>query len=514
MQTLFYNLSGGISQSQSKTAMGLETKKLYWTDAENIEILQNSGIIRQNGNTRLFTLPDNDEIITLHQMKDIDSYNLLVATKSGKLYVYSTKSLTLTELDKKIDSSVPLFCVEYLDGIVCGSEKDSLFYINNDVGFAVESCNLLDSLGAPIMVNAIGIYSGRIWVASKATLYYSALGKYNDFTSENDAGYINNFYTNTDDICALKTYQDYLAIYKESSVYLLSGSNNDDFKITPFADKGTASAFGVVTVNNKQYFINDGVFSLEQAGLLRQIQLGAEISIPIQKEFNQFDKTRFSKLIVLHYANKHQAWFFLPYQNDEYFHTIWIFDYVSEAWFKRVVPQNITFACLCNGSILTADSSGNVYKEDFGKTFDGQPIKFLWKSPFLASGNSNVRKTIEEFYFILDEDYDNDFQFSVYKDYDAEYKDDGDKIYSSNSTNLLWHNDSLNSNRNYCWPVELVNKSASMSKPVLWSTGADSIYKAEISESNYAVQLCVEGSSIEHNVAIIGLEFKEIYTDE
>lgn len=107
---------------------------------------------------------------------------------------------------------------------------------------------------------------GRLWVASGSTLYYSALGKYNDFSTEDDAGYINNFFTNTDSITALKTYKDYLAIYKKDSVALYYlGQAMMIFKITPFADKGT-SANSVVTVNNKQYFVNQGIFSMEQAG--------------------------------------------------------------------------------------------------------------------------------------------------------------------------------------------------------------------------------------------------------
>ena len=47
----------------------------------------------------------------------------------------------------------------------------------------------------------------------------------------------------------------------------------------------------------------------------------------------------------------------------------------------------------------------------------------------------------------------------------------------------------------------------------LWAVSADTMYKAEISEANYAVQLCVEGNEIGDSAAIIGIEFKEIYTE-
>lgn len=513
MQTYFYNLAGGINQAASKTALGLSTKKLYWADSKNVEILQGSGLVRQKGNTLLINLASEEKIIGLHQQKDDKTYNLLIATAVGNIYVYGSKSQSLTKVDKTINGSVRVNFVDFLDGVVVGSQKDALFYINNDPGYPVESCNLLDSDDNEICADIICIYKGRLWIGKGSTLYYSALGKYNDFTTANDAGYINNFYTDTNDITALKTYKDYLAIYKENSVYLLSGSSAVDFEIVPFADKGTTSFSGVVTVNNKQYFINQGIFSMEQAGLLSQIQLGDEISLNIKPEFENFDKNRFDEIIVLHNENKNQVWYFIPYKNDNYYHNIWIYDYIESAWYKRVVPQDITTACVWDEYTLTADAQGNVFQEEVGNTFNGKAIEFMWKSPFLASGDSNVRKSVEEFYFILDESYDNNFNFSVYKDYDDTYKDDEDTIYSYNSNNLIWYGDSLSTELNFCWKYD-ADDGEDVSVSSLWAIGAESVHKAEISESNYSVQLCIEGSSIQQNTAIIGLEFKEIYLDE
>lgn len=508
MQTYFYNLAGGINQSASKTQLGLDTKKLYWTDSKNVEILQNSGIVRQNGNTLLLTLAAQEKIIGLHTLKDGTANNILIATAAGHLYIYGDKSQTLTLLNKTIDGSARMKFVDFLDGVICSSKKDALFYINNDPGYLVEDCNLLDENDVAVKSDVVCVYKGRVWVGSGAAIYYSALGKYNDFSTTGDAGYINNFHTDTNDVTALNTYKDYLAIYKENSVFLLSGSSEEDFKITLFADKGTASSSGVITVNNRQYFINQGVFSLEQAGLLSQIQLGEEITLKIKPEFNNFDKNRFSEIIVLHYGAKNQIWFFIPYKNEEYFHTIWIYNYILDVWFKRVLPQNITSACMYDGNIITADSTGKVFMEDFGSTFNGTSINFLWKSPFLASGDSNVKKTVEEFYFILDESYDNNFDFSVYKNFDDTYKDDEDQIYSFNSANLIWGSDTYLKDLNFIWSDDENNVSS------LWAVGSNSVYKADISESNYSVQLCVEGTLAEQNVAIIALEFKEILLDE
>jgi len=124
-----------------------------------------------------------------------------------------------------------------------------------------------------------------------------------------------------------------------------------------------------------------------------------------------------------------------------------------------------------------------------------------------------IKKTIEEFYFILDETYDNNFNFSVYKNYDSEDKDDADLIYSITSDNLVWDGDNLSSSLNTSWNYDKDDGHGTI-RYAVWATGADSVCKAEISESNYSVQLCVEGTSSDQNAAIIGLEFKEVYLDE
>ena len=170
------------------------------------------------------------------------------------------------------------------------------------------------------------------------------------------------------------------------------------------------------------------------------------------------------------------------------------------------MPQNITCACILGDEILTADDKGKIYRENIGNSFDGSPIEFLWKSPFLSIGSPTIRKTIDEFYFILDESYENNFKFSVYKNYDSENKDDNDLIYSSNFENLVWSKEDSVYPLNDTWDNE--------DSEAIWALDSESAYKAEISEANYAIQLCVEGNQLEHHAAIIGIEFKEIFNED
>lgn len=502
MENFYFNLAGGINQNSTKTELGMNTKNIYWSDAENVEIYQSKGIIRQKGNVLIEQIPNNEEIIGLHEMKYGSKHQLIIATVSGKLYLNNNGTLKL--LDKQLHSDKISF-TNFLNGTIVSGNKDEMFFIKHNDNFDIVDCNLKKSDKTPVFSEIVTVYKGRIWVADDSTIYFSALGSYQDFTTENDAGYISDFYTDTDKILALKTYKDYLAIYKENSTYLLSGSTPEDFAIVPFADKGSCSQKSIVSVNNKQYFFTSGIYTLE-VGELNQIQLGSEITHLIKEEFNKFDTSRNNEIFALNYEEKNQIWYFIPYKSDQYFHTIWINDIVNKAWYKRVLPQDITTACVFEKKILTADKNGKIYQENINNTFNGEPIQFIWKSPFLSLGNPTVRKTIDEFYFILDESYENNFNYSIFKNYDSENKDDKDFIYSSNIQNLIWSKDNST--------LELNDKWSDENGEAIWALDVESMYKAEISEANYAIQLCVEGNKIENNLAIIGLQFKEIYCED
>src|SRR5574344_952323 len=197
MESAFYNLSGGINQSLTKTELGLNTKKLYWTDAENIEIYKNRGIIRQKGNTLFVELPVAEEITAMIEISKKNTSKLLITTISGKIYVYDDKNNIITLLPKTLTGKNVKFA-NFLDGLLIMTESDGLFYVKNNDTYDIVDCNLKDSSNETVVDGIITVYAGRVWVAKESTIYYSALGTYDNFTLENDAGYIRDFYTHTD----------------------------------------------------------------------------------------------------------------------------------------------------------------------------------------------------------------------------------------------------------------------------------------------------------------------------
>ena len=507
MEVAYYNLSGGINLSSTKTEMGLDTKRMYWADAYNVELLKNNGIKRQNGNAVYCELPEKEEITTLHEFSYNDISKLVVSTISGKVYLFDKGNKSFTLLSLTLKGKKPSFR-NFLNGFLVISEADTLHYVKNDASYTVVDCGLKTLAGEDLTDAIITTYKGRVWVAKDSTLYYSALGTYDNFDEDNDAGYINDFHTNTDVITAMAEYKNYLAIYKRNQVYLLSGSSPEDFAVQLFADKGSSAQKSLVNVDNRQFFLsNGGIFSLEEAGVLLQIHVGSEISLKIKPEFDNFDETRFAESVCLHYEKRNQMWYFLPYVDEKHFKTIWINDYVLKLWYKRVVPQNVLGACIFDGNVLTFDDKGKVYIEDIGNDFCSAPISFMWKSPFLALKDAHHRKLIDEFYFVLDNEYDNNFNFSVYKNFDTGFPDDKDVVHNINYDHLLWAGEDVPEYLPCKWCEDT-------SILPIWSVNSETLEKVEISESNYAVQICIDGKEITNNFGIIGLQFREIFDDE
>lgn len=506
MEINYFDLSGGINQATTKAEMGLNPKRIFWSDSKNIEIYENKGIRKQKGNLLMVTLPTPEKIIAMTELESENLFKIVIVTETGKIYIYSELDSTVTLLPKTLNGSSIHF-VQFLKGVVVATDKDEMFYIKDNKTYDIVTCNLKNKAGAVFYPDCVTIYKGRLWCSKGSNIYYSALGTYNDFTTANDAGYISDFHTDTSDIIAMHTYKDYLAIYKKERVYLLSGTNPVDFSITLFADKGTVAQQSVVNVDNKQFFLSNGIFALEQVGELNQIRLGSEISKNITEEFKKLDPARLNRTQVIHYPNNNQMWFLFPYLSEDYYHTIWIYDYANHAWYKRVVPQNLTVVCLFHSYLISADTEGNIYREAHGTSFNGKSIDFMWKSPFLALGSVLKKKVIEDFYFLFDDSNDNKFKFSIYRDYDSEYKEELEPVYSKLPTHFLWADDNSPDEPIYCW------YDGESDIPV-WTIGSNSLEKVEIIDSNYSIQLCIEGEEATDNCAIIGLQFKEIYTED
>ena len=159
MEKAFYNLSGGINQALTKTELGLDTKKIYWTDAENVEIYQNRGIVKQLGNTLFLEIEE--EITGMSEISAYDVNKMVITTVSGKIYIYDENHSQKTLINKTLTGIKPVF-LNFLNGVLIITESDGLFYIKNNSNYDVVDCGLNDLSGSVLTGASLAVYKGRV----------------------------------------------------------------------------------------------------------------------------------------------------------------------------------------------------------------------------------------------------------------------------------------------------------------------------------------------------------------
>lgn len=501
----FYDFSGGIKTNSTQVMLGYGAKKLFWDESYNVELYDNQGVERMMGNqTFLDTdVEDGCSIVGLCEYpKATDGF--LYARSDGKVKYFDniTKGTSVVH-DYETTISAMDFSL-YMDGIVFFAKNCEGYYFNKNLSTKLNPLNLKDN-EKDVKPNAICTYAGRLWIGANSTLYYSALGRFDDWESENDAGYIKNFHSSVTKISALALYCGNLAIFKEDGVYLLSGTSPDNFAVIKFADKGVQSSKAVCTLNNKQYFFNpDGLFALSQVGELSQIMMSGNIASNVEDSFKNADKSRFSEAFCVPYERKNQIWFYLPYNDNKYFNTIWIYDFANDCWTKRIETQEITSAANVNYEVLSGTSGGKILLENVGSTFDGDKIEFCFSTPFFHLGKPSEKKIIEDFALLLDESGENRFQFSVSKDFVKEIRSDHEYVKTSQLGTLIWAAQEDIKDKYNCFETQY---------GPTWANSYQSAIGLQIFDSNLSVALHIEGKEENDGFKLVGIEFKELLND-
>ena len=242
-------------------------------------------------------------------------------------------------------------------------------------------------------------FAGRAFIASGRTLYYSALGLPSDWLTANDAGLFTNFHS---DITGLKKYGEYLIIYTKTGPWILSGDNPSNFIIT----EGSAapiilSKFGMCNFNTFHFAYSDGIVPV-QLNSLGQISGGEPVSFRINDNLTEeIDIDRLSEIIMIPYEDRNQIWMYVPQKGVEGLKRCWIIDFNHFFDKKKIIAffpregKTITTACKYKNSIYSADSSGKIYKENSGTTFDGEEINWNIKLPKMDFGNRSRMKSCQ-----------------------------------------------------------------------------------------------------------------------
>jgi hypothetical protein len=272
-----------------------------------------------------------------------------------------------------------------------------------------------------------------------------------------------------------------------------------DFTFALFFDRSTKSPYGLITVDNEQYFVNNGVFTTGLVGSLGQVSLGSEKSTNINSERGflggLFDTSKEDKYFMVHNELKKEIWFYLPVTTSADFNNIYIYDYVNKIWFLRKSTQKIVDATYYNNYVYSVTSEGELLKEEFGNTFNTVDITWLFASQYFNFGDNISNKDIDEVWLDLDNAIDNNFIFSTRFNYDPLSISSDQPINIEDGTTLVW--DDLEDE----WDVEEFATELPSQVPVYVYNG------------NISTQLRLYGTDNSHNFALSGIKFLGVLKD-
>lgn len=387
----YFNNTGGINKFADMTTLNESETNTDWYDAQNVEDHKSGGISKMKGNVNICTtsLPTNTSILGIGDYVKGSSNYPVVNTSEGKLYRLDLASGALTEKFSGLNISAKCCYANYNNGVIMTNGVDIPVFYEEGAGAAALT-------GSPPVGRPIEVYKSRVFIASGSTLYYSALGNQNDWTTPNDAGYISNFYNDSSPIMALKIYGEFLAIYKQYGTYILSGSSPTDFVIKPILNKGAVSPWAIGTVDNSQYFFDGRSIEPLQFNDLGQIRVADEISLKIKSVFEDLNSAKYNETVCIPYLKKNQIWFYFASENSTSLDICYIYNYFYRSWHKRVALP-ITCGAIINEIIYTGTSDGKILKEDYSNSFNGAAIEAWWYSPWFTFKNPGMPKEVLSF---------------------------------------------------------------------------------------------------------------------
>lgn len=209
-------------------------------------------------------------------------------------------------------------------------------------------------------------------------------------------------------ITALKTLflpinnEEVLVIFKERSTYILSGSDATSFALQKISDEfGAVSSNSVILVGNELIFLSqEGITSLSTATAQGNITTGF-LSNQISPQIASLNRFQLSGSFAVHLRNRQEVWWFVADGSATQNQTVLVYNYgINRCWSKRT---GITAACgvSMNGNLYTGNYGGIIQQQLKGNSYNGQPIRWTYRTGFQDLSSPRLRKRIKDIELFL-----------------------------------------------------------------------------------------------------------------
>jgi hypothetical protein len=368
----------------------MATPTKYSLKMQNCHISETGGLAKMPGYTRVNSNYVDLNITTGFEYKKNNGATIILAAGNGRVLKLGTNvPVQLSDLATGFDADAKMWFAQFNNICVFSNGIDAPKKYD---GTTVSN---VGGLPAGTKFCKPHVHKGRLWwtdSANRMMAYHSALLAIDDYTSANNAGYIDFSFVLPvgDELQEILTYVDLLVFIFRNHVAIYSGTNpteGGDFSIVQIiSGVGGVSPDSTLPIGSDLLFIHDsGIKSLKQAVATGNMTVG-DVSkdevTAIQREI-RIGLATGKPFAVAHYPQRGWSCFLI---NE----VIWVYSYNWRAWGRLVNANVFGLMNLMDGSMYLL-GTGYIYDYGGSWSFDGAAINMSWESAWIAYSQSNYR---------------------------------------------------------------------------------------------------------------------------
>ncbi len=234
------------------------------------------------------------------------------------------------------------------------------------------------SLGGTPPANAkhIEVHKRRVFIANTSAgnsrLHFSALDNPEDWTTANDAGFIDISKADGDTITGLASLGQVLLIFKKQSVWALYGNSPSNFSIAQISPSvGCVNPKTIVKCDKFAIFLStDGVYSANSDGVVL-------LNYNIKPTIDAITDT--ARGLAAAGKLRTQYWLAVDTDADGINDEVYVLDYVYGVWGRYTNKKENVFYRLYNGNLISGGAESDLIRlHDTTDNDNGVAINMIW----------------------------------------------------------------------------------------------------------------------------------------
>jgi hypothetical protein len=194
------------------------------------------------------------------------------------------------------------------------------------------------------------------------------------------------------------TNEQVLLIFKNRSIYALTGTSTEDFTLELVSNHvGALSSQALLGVGQEVWFLSEeGINTLGANTDLGTLALGS-LSSKIKGLTETLNRSQLHRAFALQDVKRQEVWWFVPEGSSNRCNRVWVQNYGGPAhvWSLRTGIEAACALRLPTGELLTGGFDGLWYQQRKGQRYGATaPVPWVFRTPTYVLGNTQALKRL------------------------------------------------------------------------------------------------------------------------